>query len=65
MESAPNEYGGETDRVAVQKKLIQSVSDRKDTAVREDARATHIHPVIKQYAARGIVDRSGLTWVMR
>ena len=29
------------------------------------ARATHIHPVMKQYAARGIVDRSGLTWVMR
>jgi len=28
------------------------------------ARATHIHPVMKQYAARGIVVRSGLTWVM-
>lgn len=40
---------------------VSNQDRRKDTGLN----AAHIHPVMKQYAARGIVDCSGSTVVMR
>jgi len=60
LERAPNEYGGEGHCVAVRYGI--KLSHEKG---RGWIRAAHIHPVMKQYAASGMVDSSGSTSDLR
>ena len=60
LERAPDKYGGERYGIAV-----QYGTERSREAERRRARTAHIHPVIKQYAASGIIDSCGSTSDMR